>query len=504
MQPQYDNKVLRNLEAISKTTARIDARLEPRVGIKTILETTARVFLNDHEREDDGIRINGRVITRVVFIDEMGTFNSDERTNNFSERIILSNAANLTDILPSAHVQDVRVTEGGTNSVDAQVNIEITLLGLSSREVRYVTGVTGEVESRMQSTRITSWGGAISSRFEIEERIDLDKSCEGILGVDVVPVLRDLVTGEGRVTLKGVAGINILATKRGDEQCVYNDNVEFDFSKTIQHKTLGIDDSVVGTVTVANVEVRAETKESPQLVVTTTLEFRGFSIVSQELSTLGDAYGFAHHLDLKLSDIDCVTTLPAHHTNIEVDGNLNMGEKSPFITKILSVGTASITSLNVTAQNDRATIEGALSSNITYECEEKQIHAHVVKVPFSTQIKMDGITATHNISAKVDVTQCRVRARRGRELLVDARLGVALSAHTQTTVQIVTDVTLGEAKPTDDSAILIYTVGDGETTWDIAKRLNCRASEILAQNQIDGDPRPGDKIFIYRQLTVNF
>ena len=497
MQPQQASKVLRNLEAISKTTARIDARLEPRSGIKQVLETSARVFLNDHEREDDGVRINGRVVTRVIFIDENGGFNSDERTNNFSERIILNNAANLSDIMPSAHVTDVRVTDTGANSVDAMVNIEITLLGLSSREIRFVTGMTGDVESRTEATRITTWGGAITSRFEIEERIDLDKSCEGILGVDVVPVLRDLVTGEGRVTIKGAAGVNITAVKRGDElsNSVYNDAVEFDFSKTITHKTLGIEDSVTGTITVANIEVKAETKESPQLVVTTTLEFRGWTVTSEQIETLADAFSFTNQLNMQSSNIECVTSIPAHHTNIEVDGNLNMGEKSPFITKILSVGTASITTLNVTAQNDRVTIEGALSSNITFECEEKQIHAHVAKVPFSTHVKIDGLTTSHNISAKVDVTQCRVRARRGRELLVDARLGLTIGAHTMTTTQVVTDVTLGEPKPVDDSAILIYTVAEGESTWDVAKRLNIRPSEVTIEN---------GRVFIYRQLTVNF
>ena len=505
MELQHGTKVLRSLEAISKTTARVEARLEPKVGIKKILETSARVFLGDHERDEAEVRINGRVVTRIVFIDENDGFNSEERTNNFSEKIILSNAAAVVELLPSAHVTEARTTDHTSSSADAQVQLEITIMGLTSREVKFVRAINGEVETKTEKSRIATWGQLVTSKFEVEERIDLDRACEGVLGVDLTPTLREIVVGDGKVTTKGSATITLQATKRTDELSIYNDNIEFDFSKTIQHKSLGIDDSVFGTITVANIELRAESKDSPQLVVSAELEFRGFSIVSEEVESLEDAFSFLNELELKTSAFEGILALPSHHSSIEVDSNLSLGEKSPFITKILGVGTSSVSTLNIIPQNDKVTIEGAIASTVTYECEEKQLHSQALRVPFSTSVKIDGVTVNHNIQAKVDVTAVKVRARRGRELLVDARLGVALGATSTLTTRLVSDVALGEVKRQDDSAILIYTVAEGETTWDIAKRLNCRASEILAQNNLEGGaPRAGEKIFIYRQHVVSF
>ncbi|MCL2586987.1 MAG: DUF3794 domain-containing protein [Firmicutes bacterium] len=495
MELQHGTKIVRNLEAISKTTARVEARLEPRVGIKRILQTEARVFLSGHEREDTEVRINGRVVTRVIFIDEADSFNSEERTNNFSEKIILSNSAMVGEIMATAHVLEAKVVDNTAQIADAQVQFEITLLGLTAKEVRFLSGMTGSLEFRTEKVRVNTWGQMVTSRFEVEERIDLDKSCEGVLSVDVIPTLREIVVGEGKATAKGQAIINIQAVKKGEEQSIYNDHIEFDFSKTMQAKFLKIDDSVLGQVSVSNIEIRAESKDSPQLVVSAELEFKGFSVTAEDVDCIADAFGFSNHLELRTSDIESLLTLPTHHTNIEVDSNLAMGEKSVFITRIHSVGQSTVSTLNILPVNDKVTIEGALSTNVIFECEERQIHSHAIKVPFSSAIKIEGVTATHTIQAKVDVTQCKVRARRGRELLVDARLSVALSATTQATTRLATDVISGEARAADDSAILIYTVADGETEWDIAKRLNCPLSEVSIQ---DG------RVFIYRQHLVNF
>lgn len=495
MEFEHGTRFVRSLEALAKTSAKVDARLEPSVGIKRVLQTSANVFLQNHEREDSEVRINGRVVTRIVFIDENGNYNSDERTNNFSERIILSNPVAVGDIVANAHVIDVRMVDHTAQSVDAQVNFEITLIGLTSRDVRFIANASGDVETRTEKTRLSTWGYAITSRFEVEERIDLDKSCEGVLGVDVVSTLREITVGVGKATTKGAATVNIQAIKRGEEQTLYNDQFEFDFSKTIQNKMLGVDDHVVGTIHVVNVEARAESKELPQLVVSAELEFRGFSVETLEVNSMVDAFSFANNIELRTTSVENIATIPNHFASIEVDSNLAMGDKSPFITKIMSVGHASVSSLNILPANDKVTLEGALSTTAVFECEEKQIHSHAVKVPFSATVKMDGVTVAHNIQANIVVTSCKVRARRGRELLVDARLGVTLGATTMNTVQLVTDVVMGDAKPVDDHAILIYAVTEGETQWDIAKRLNCRQSEVDIQN---------NQVFIYRPHVVNF
>jgi hypothetical protein len=287
---------------------------------------------------------------------------------------------------------------------------------------------------------------------------------------------------------------------------MYNDTIEFDFSKTITDKIIGIDDSVTGAVMISSVEVKAENSSGkPELVIMARLTFMGHTIKTTHVDQIVDAFGFEHNLEFARGNMERVAVLPQNNSMIEVEGNITMPDKSPFITKILSSSASRINSVNIVPANDKIMIEGVMATQVVYECEEKQTHAHPVQVPFSTTLKIDGVSTTHTLQAFATIMSVSVKARRGRELLVDARIGVNISATSIETQTLLVDITAGEIKPSDDSAMVIYIVGENETLWDIAKRISCRSAEIIAQNpHAQEGLKMGEKIFIYRQQVVSF
>ena len=182
-----------------------------------------------------------------------------------------------------------------------------------------------------------------------------------------------------------------------------------------------------------------------------------------------------------------------------------MPDSSPYISKILCTTGTNIASVNIVPADNKVTIEGVMNANVVYECDEKMIHHHVSQVPFSTSLKLDGITAGFNVAASVHPMSCNIKARRGRELLVDAKIGIALNAVARSSEKICTDITVGEAKVRDDAAIVIYMVRDKETLWEVAKHLNIPSTEIVKQNPSCANAlTAGDRILIYRQAVINF
>jgi len=500
----YGTRPLRNLSQIAKAQVKSDTRIE--VSYKKILETSARCFVGEVSHEGNEVRVSGRVVTRVIFIDEMDTFNSQEKTETFNERLVLSNAESVVSVTPNAHLVDTRVTDSSSmHHVEVQNIVDITLLGLISREATFVRDVQGDCESRREKVSVSTFGMRIENRFEVEETIDLDKNCEGVLGTDLSAYIRDIVVGDGKVTVKGAVCVNVVATRRAEELSIFNDMIEFDFSKTITNAQINMNDHVMGQVTITNVTVRAENREKPTLVVTGELCFMGHTVISEEIEQISDAFSFTNLLNFASGNVEGCSALAQHNSVVEIEGNVTMTEKMPFITRVVSVGHSRISSVNIIPVNDKATLEGVMMTNITFECEERVLHSHVVAVPFQATVKMEGITATHSIQTHLSVLSSKVKARRGKELLVDAKLGLSISSTTTKTSTVVADVIVGETIARDDSAILIYTVGENETLWDIAKRIACRTSEILAQNpDAETSLKAGDKIFIYRQQVVNF
>ncbi|MCL2851181.1 MAG: DUF3794 domain-containing protein [Firmicutes bacterium] len=502
----YGTKGMRNLEQLTKTQIKVDARLDLKVGVKKILEASSRCYLGEMERTETEVRVSGRVVTRVIYIDETDSFNSEERHDNFSERLILKDGVNASSLSPVAHVIDTRLVDNSNPSaVEVQNIVDVTLLGLVASEIKFVTDLSGDVECKRDRVAVTTFGDMINTRFEVEEVVDIDRACVGILGSDVSASLRDIVVGEGKITLKGVVSANIVGVRSGESTHIYNDVVEFDFSKTITSKIIGLEDMVTGTLMVSNVGVRIENKERVQLVLTAELAFIGHTVVSENLDIVADAFSFTNLLNFGQMDVSGVNVLPQVNTLVDVEGNLTLGEKSPYITKIMSVGASKINSINLVPANDKVTVEGVLQTQIVYECEEKIVHTHLAAVPFSTVVKIDGCSTKHTMQAYASVQFCKVKARRGRELLVDARVSLNLSVSSAVTSVLTSDVVVGDAKITEEGAIMIYTVAQAETLWDVAKRISCRTSEIVAQNpHVEGGLKAGDKLFVYRQQVVNF
>jgi len=139
-----------------------------------------------------------------------------------------------------------------------------------------------------------------------------------------------------------------------------------------------------------------------------------------------------------------------------------------------------------------------------YECEDRQIHSHVAQVPFSFTVKSNGCNSQSSIYANIVPVQCVIKARRGKELLVDAKVSVNMGASNGKDVKIISGAVKGGDRTELGAAIQIHYVGVAETLWDIAKRTSTATSEIIKQNPAIADGmKDGDKIVVYRQRIVS-
>jgi len=504
----HGERTLKNLEQLAKTQVRVDSRIELKSGMRRVLDTSARAFLHEVERAEAEVTVRGEVVTRVIFIDETDSYNSEERTESFAEKITLAAAETVITVSPSAHVLETRLNENApAGSVDVINTVDITLLGLTARSVRYVEGIKGEIESRRETVAMTTFQAALTGRFEVEESITLDRECEGVLGTDVTAALRDVVVNEGKISLKGILGVNVMAVKRVEgNQMLYNDMHEVDFAKTLVVKELGLDDRVVGAIAVAGVSVRAENSDDgSKLVLLIQLSFNAHIATTEQVPQICDAFSYTNQLNFIRQSTQTFTALPMQSAFVDVEGNITMPANAPYISRITGIMASKVANVNVVPAKDKITVEGVANTAIVYECEERGVHTHNVAVPFSAAVKVPGLTADQNIGLSLAIVASRIKARRGKEILVDCKMGISIMTTQVKSVELLVDISDGAELARDDSSILIYTVSSGETLWDVAKRISCPTREIIGQNPgAEADLKAGDKVFIYRQEVINF
>ena len=97
------------------------------------------------------------------------------------------------------------------------------------------------------------------------------------------------------------------------------------------------------------------------------------------------------------------------------------------------------------------------------------------------------------------------RSRRGKEIEVSAELKVYSDLYCSRENSVITNVTIGDEKPQDDSSLYIYIVKPGETIWDIAKNMNVSPDVILEQNpEVSLPLQPYEKLVIYKPQMFDF
>jgi len=500
------NLELGSMDLLGQSSTKVDMRVELKSAAKRIVSINSRCHVTETARTDAEVRITGRVVTRVIYLDESDAWQGEEGSTTFTEKLILKNSEFIAGIHATTEIVDSRIVDtGNPSSVDIVSNISVNLIGITKKEIAYVAGLQGEVESRCDSTKITSFSNILEHNFELEERFDLDKTCLGVLGVDLSAALKEVIVLDGKLSLKGLASVNMIAVKSADEQhIIYNENQEFDFSKSMTVSGLSMNDIVSAHLVVTETQMRLENKGKAELVISASVRFTAHVATVKTVEFVSDAFGFENKLGFTHNTVEGAIAI-THVTQTEVEGNLTMPDSTPYITKILAAEGARILSATLTPASDKVTIDGKLGTTVIYECEERGIHAHNAILPFSSSIKMTGTTKEAGVSASVALLTCRVKARRGRELLIDARVGLSLTSATTEMHEITGNVVLGEQIARDQSSIMIYTVGDSETLWDIAKRIGTKIVDILKQNpSLSNGINPGDKVFIYRQEIINF
>lgn len=500
---KYEQK---NLTPIAGTQLKVQSKIELQSACKKILGITSTVHVGIPERVEADVKLSGKVVTRVIYIDENDGFNSEERGTDWSEKLSLPNADEVASITPSVHIVETHPDTHGKNDSDLIIEVNSTsivnvgIIAVIQKEVNYVKKIHGNVESMTKKQNMSTFGLAFCEKFELIESFVLDSNVDGILGVDATAAIRDINCNDGRIIIKGIASANATTVKTGEYQIISNHNYDWDFTKSINNKAIGIDDSIFGSVTVSNSSIKIESRDKAELVITLELLFTGHSIVSQEVEYVEDAFEYDHTLDFSYSNVENSHTTGQATLTADIEGNVMMPDGSPYIGKVLTVSGVKISGVNVVPSDGRATIEGILSCVMVYECEEKTINSHIAQVPFSTVVKSEGINTGHNIVVSITTTACNIKARRGKELLVDARIVVNLYAYSTSTQKVTTDLVLGKEKEKCSSAILVHVVGENENLWDIAKNMNLPIAKIVAQNPAaQNEIKSGDRILVYRQ-----
>lgn len=505
MEVLMENLSEQELMSLDNVQLKIEQKVAMPASASKIVGVSCQLLGQKTELVENEIVLTGSIVTRCVFINDFNKYDSEDVTEAFEKKVTVKEHTSVNQIL--AHSQLVNShwkLEDDKIAIENIINVNVQ--GVKTHDYQLVSDLTGEVEVRKADHQILTFNSVVNDKFEITENIQLDSVCEGVLGVDVNPNLKDVVASNGKVSLKGNFAVNVLGVKTVENNSTpYNTNHEIDFAKTIAVNGLTESDLACGSIILNSVSIHIENNnQGAILVLKLEVVFNGSIYRKQKISTVADAICFSKELTLQTTQLNYVDVLPQVCATVDIENNINLAPNTPYIVHVLAVDSMRVNDLQVSVGDNKALIEGVLVVNLVLENEEHLITGERYEVPFQTHVRVDNLEHDYKVNALVVPLQVNVKARRGTELLVDAQLGIVIQAETKKSITVVNSLIEGQDKCDDGSAIRIFIIGEKEDLWSLAKRTNLSCQALLEQNpNLENGCTPGERIVVYRHENIS-
>ena len=217
-----------------------------------------------------------------------------------------------------------------------------------------------------------------------------------------------------------------------------------------------------------------------------------------------DAYCLHNQVNLTTTSFEQDDFLSTTAVEENLLTSFNLEQNLPSIDKILAIVPLHINVTNQVVKGGEILLEGVASFNIVYSSEDddgnKQTNSVDVEVPYSKSFSVPEVEEGDNVGTSIAFGNINVKTRHGRELEILIELLCSFNISRSKMCAITTDISFGEEKPKRTHALEIYCASDGESLWDIAKKLNMSVSDIMSQNPNLSSPiKHGEKIVTYTQ-----
>ena len=504
MEIVYDDLVNQELLLVDNVQMKLEHKSELPENAKKVMGVNCQILSQNAVVQDNEITLTGNLTMRLIFINEFDKYDSKDINEPFEKKVAVKDLTAVNSVFATMQITDSQWSVAD-NAVLVSNIIDVIIKGVKEQETRLVCDLTGEVEVRKTEHKILAFNTTLNDKFAVDENLELESNCEGILGVDANALIKDVACSDGKVTIKGLVVVNVIGVKTVDNGSVpYNFTHEIEFAKSIVVTGTTSEDLATGTVAVNGVTMHIENgNKGSMLVLQIELVFNGCAYLVKKFNTLVDAISFDKELTFETSQLEYADVLPQVNTTVDIESNINLPGNMPYIARVLAVDGIKINHLQVTAADGKTMVEGLLIANVLVENEEHLTSNYLAEIPFQTHVRMDNLDGEHQVSADVIPLNLNVKARRGVELLIDVKLGVCIRASNHKSITVATAVVVGKDKVEDGSAIRIYIIGEKETLWDLAKRTNLSCAELLKQNpNLDNGCVPGERIVVYRHEAV--
>ncbi len=491
-----DEVILKKVAKVVSSEANVQNKLQTEDEIVKVLSVSSEASILHNELLDREGHFAGKLTTKVVFLDAQNECHSIEGETEFTAKSAsdLISATSFGCAKVNVDSTDIESVSSHEIIVSNALIIKLKLINKESTEL--VTNGSEDVLVEKEAMILPSITCEDKQIFEVEFELSQKLKNEKILSHKVSSVVKNIKTIHNGFCINGQVFASVLAcgSEPNDTKVIF-DNA--DFNEEIVCSEVNESSKIDANLSILNSSVY-ENEGNIRIKLSVLACYNVNN--TTELMVAKDAFSLTHETNLNISSQSVSRFFGMINASEEISGNAMVGSDNYEIRKVVGSMPKNLTIANKYVQNERLFIEGIASFTSVYVGVEDDVNSVDIELPFSFNVNANGVNNDDVIFVNVIAGDVSSKLRKSNEIEISASLLITASVYKDETIAFVSDVEIREEKPECENALTLYIVKQGETLFDIAKKLSVTVDQIMEQNEgVTNALEEGMQIIIYKQ-----
>ena len=492
VKPQYETYRYTDGLVTLRSQSMVECRLAGS-EIGSILAVQVTAIPTECVCVDGEVRYKGKALLCIVYEDGDGKVCRVERGIEFfhkAEGREVTPACFAKTAFEIANVTHRR--EGSGLYVTAIVDATSDVYG--SRQIEYLVG--GEELITRDGPFTVCKTVCVSGETEGEDEFETDYVGDIVLHGETAVVTRAVASG-GQIDIEGEITLGVCALKADDGVCSYERIVPFSMQIPCEEAFGKV--ACCARVQVKSVTLSAgmdEDKGVSKVVFAYALLADCYLSRTEEVFAVDDAFCLLHETELKKEYGEGRYVVKQDKYVERISGTATFSNP---LEPEYALETAVLPRAEAVCKKTEKGIEaeGIMYAEIIAKNADGTRKSRTLALPFVFPLPVDGA----HVEADCSVCGLNVRRRNGGEVEAEATLKLSLRTYETQKWSYVKELTVGEEKPACTSAVSVFMTREGESLWEISKRLSKTPTELESSNpNLKFPVTAGERIFVYRQI----
>ncbi len=474
--------------------------IDANANIKQILNIQTYIYDEKVECGNGKAIISGKVGARVVYLDTDNITNTISDNTSFSETYLDNsiNSETYLNIIDSNITNSVLSTEG-----TLKINCEIRVSPLSYINLPISNNLNNDLLVTKKSELLTnSIHKVVNTKFDHTINLETPDSISKILCYNAYLACEKITAENGYAIVEGkIVSSFVYETTFHDDVMLKEIKDVSNFKCDVEIENLKNDDDLDLNFILdkSNEEISTEIEDGKTIVsIRNLIKVCGVVLKNIKVEIVDDLYSTENEVEIIKTNREYFKHAEHFSLTEFISNEINLLDSEPAIDEVIANLNICPEITNTYIKDNSIFIEGVITSHLNYIDENKEYKHKLIEVPFivNTKIEKQNTGFSHS---NVTVVDTKLKVKRGTIIEIDYSLFITLSLLERENHEIVDSFKIGKQLDFSKYDFQIFIAKQGESLWDLCKRIKISPNEIHKHNKnLPMIMEGGEKIIIKR------